>query len=77
MPAHAGVDGDLPAAVQAVRHGLRGDTGRRQRWRAALMPPSTVRAARAGSSVRAASASTTLNHLGESLRRPVTPRRRR
>ncbi len=75
--AHAGVDGDLPAAVQAVRHGLRGDTGRRQRWRAALMPPSTVRAARAGSSVRAASASTTLNHLGESLRRPVTPRRRR
>jgi hypothetical protein len=74
--ARAGVDGDLPSAVRAVRHGLRGEAGRRRRWRAALLPPSTVRAARTGSAVRAASASTTLNRLGESLRRPVTPRRR-
>ncbi len=47
--AHAGVDGDLPAAVRAVRHGLSGEAGRRRRWRATLLPPSTVRAARAGS----------------------------
>ena len=32
--AHAGVDGDLPAAVRAVRHGLRGEADRRRRWRA-------------------------------------------
>jgi transglutaminase-like putative cysteine protease len=75
--ARAGVDGDLPAAVRAVRRGLRGDAGRRRRWRAALLPPSTVRAARTGSAVRAETASTALNRLGESIRRPVTPRRRR
>ena len=74
--AHAGVDGDLPDAVRAVRHGLRGEADRRRRWRATLLPPSTVRAARAGSTARAESASGTLNRLGESLRRPVTPRRR-
>jgi transglutaminase-like putative cysteine protease len=74
--ARAGVDGDLPAAVRAVRHGLRGEVGRRRRWRATLLPPSTVRAARTGSAVRAASASTAINRIGESLRRPVTPRRR-
>jgi transglutaminase-like putative cysteine protease len=74
--AHAGVDGDLPDAVRAVRHGLRGEAGRRRRWRATLLPPSTVRAARAGSTARAESASSTINRLGESLRRPVTPRRR-
>jgi transglutaminase-like putative cysteine protease len=74
--AHAGVDGDLPGAIRAVRHGLRGEAARRRRWRATLLPPSTVRAARAGSTARAESASNTLNRLGESLRRPVTPRRR-
>ena len=74
--AHAGVAGDLPAAVRAVRHGLSGEAGRRRRWRATLLPPSTVRAARAGSNARAETASTTINRLGESLRRPVTPRRR-
>jgi hypothetical protein len=74
--ARAGVDGDLPDAIQAVRHGLRGEADRRRRWRATLLPPSTVRAARAGSTARAESASNTLNRLGESLRRPVTPRRR-
>lgn len=74
--AHAGVDGDLPDAIRAVRHGLRGEADRRRRWRATLLPPSTVRAARAGSTARAESASGTLNRLGESLRRPVTPRRR-
>lgn len=74
--ARAGVDGDLPAAVRAVRSGLRGEVGRRQRWRATLLPPSTVRAARSGSAVRAASASTALSRLGETVRHPVTPRRR-
>jgi transglutaminase-like putative cysteine protease len=74
--ARAGVDGDLPAAVRAVRQGLRGEAGRRRRWRAALLPPSTVRAARSGSATRAATASTALNRLGGSIRRPVTPRRR-
>jgi hypothetical protein len=74
--ARAGVDGDLPAAVRAVRQGLRGEAGRRRRWRAALLPPSTVRAARSESATRAATASTALNRLGESIRRPVTPRRR-
>lgn len=74
--ARAGVDGDLPAAVRAVRSGLREEVGRRQRWRATLLPPSTVRAARSGSAIRAASASTALSRLGETVRRPVTPRRR-
>ncbi|HST67923.1 MAG TPA: DUF3488 and transglutaminase-like domain-containing protein [Mycobacteriales bacterium] len=75
--ARAGVDGDLPGAIRAVRRGLRGGADRRRRWQAALLPPSTVRAARSGSALRAESASTALNRLGESLRRPVTPRRRR
>lgn len=75
--AQAGVDGDLPGAIRAVRRGLRGEAGRRRRWRAAFLPPSTVRAVRSGSAVRAETASTALNRLGESLRRPVTPRRRR
>lgn len=75
--ARAGVDGDLPGAIRAVRRGLRGEAGRRRRWQATLLPPSTVRAARSGSAVRAETASTALNRLGESLRRPVTPRRRR
>ena len=75
--ARAGVDGDLTSAVRAVRRGLRGEAGRRRRWQATLLPPSTVRAARVGSSVRAASASASINRLGEAVRRPVTPRRRR
>ena len=72
----AGVDGDLPGAVQAVRRGLRAGAGRQRRWRAVLLPPSTVRAARSGSALRAAAASTALSRLGEAVRRPVTPRRR-
>jgi transglutaminase-like putative cysteine protease/uncharacterized membrane protein YhaH (DUF805 family) len=71
----AGVDGDLPTAVRAVRRGLRDSAGRRRRWRATLLPPSTVQAARSGSAVRAESASSALSRLGESVRRPVTPRR--
>ena len=73
----AGVNGDLPAAVAAVRRGLRSHAGRRSRWLAALLPPSTIRAARRGSASRAATASSALNQLGERVRRPVTPRRRR
>jgi transglutaminase-like putative cysteine protease len=72
----AGVDGDLAGAVRAVRRGLRADAGRRRRWRATLLPPSTVHAARTGSAVRAANASSALSRLGEAVRRPVTPRRR-
>lgn len=74
---HAGVDGDLATAVRAVRRGLREHAGRRERWRAVLLPPSTVRAARAGSATRSATASAALSRLGENVRRPVTPRRRR
>ena len=74
--ARAGVDGDLPSAVRAVRRGLGADLGRRRRWQAVLLPPSTVRAARTGSSLRAANASSALSRLGETVRRPVTPRRR-
>jgi hypothetical protein len=72
----AGVDGDLPGAVQAVRRGLRTGAGRQRRWRAVLLPPSTVRAARSASALRTAAASTALSRLGEAVRRPVTPRRR-
>ncbi len=74
--ARAGVSGDLAGAVRAVRRGLRAGAGRRRRWRATLLPPSTVRAAQTGSALRAANASTALNRLGETVRRPVTPRRR-
>lgn len=74
--ARAGVDGDLGTAVRAVRRGLRAYAGRGRRWRATLLPPSTVRAARSGSAVRAATASSALSRLGEAVRRPVTPRRR-
>jgi hypothetical protein len=74
--ARAGVEGDLPSAVRAVRRGLRADAGRRRRWQAALLPPSTVRAVRSGSALRAANASSALSRLGEAARRPVTPRRR-
>jgi len=71
-----GVDGDLPGAVRAVRRGLRERVDRRRLWRAVLLPPSTVQAARSGSATRAATASTALSRLGETVRRPVTPRRR-
>jgi transglutaminase-like putative cysteine protease len=74
--ARAGVAGDLPGAVRAVRRGLRAGAERRRRWRATLLPPSTVRAARSGSALRAATASSALSRLGEAVRRPVTPRRR-
>jgi transglutaminase-like putative cysteine protease len=74
--ARAGVEGDLPSAVRAVRRGLRADAGRRRRWQATLLPPSTVRTARAGSALRAAAASSALSRLGEAVRRPITPRRR-
>lgn len=72
----AGVDGDLTTAVRDVRRGLRSHADRRRRWQAVLLPPSTVRAARSGSAARSATASAALSRLGESVRRPVTPRRR-
>jgi hypothetical protein len=74
--ARAGVAGDLPDAVRAVRRGLRAGADRRRRWRAGLLPPSTVRAARSGSALRAVAASSALSRLGETVRRPVSPRRR-
>ncbi|MFL6127581.1 MAG: DUF3488 and DUF4129 domain-containing transglutaminase family protein [Mycobacteriales bacterium] len=74
--ARAGVDGDLPDAVRAVRRGLRADADRRRRWRATLLPASTVRTARSTSALRAANASSAVSRLGEAVRRPVTPRRR-
>jgi len=74
--ARPGVPGDLARAVREVRRGLRGGSSPRRRWRATLLPPSTLRAARSGSAVRAASASASMTRLGEAVRRPVTPRRR-
>jgi hypothetical protein len=71
----AGVDGDLPTAVRAVRRGLRGDADGRRRWRAALMPPSTIRAARTAATVRAGQASLSLSSLIEGLRAVLAPRR--
>jgi len=71
----AGVDGDLAAAVQAVRRGLRATMPRRHRWRPTLLPLSTVRAARAAATERASRASTSLNRLTDTLRRSLVPRR--
>ncbi|HYT10236.1 MAG TPA: DUF3488 and transglutaminase-like domain-containing protein, partial [Mycobacteriales bacterium] len=47
--ARPGVDGDLVTAVRAVRRGLREQADHGRRWRAVLLPPSTVQAARSGS----------------------------
>lgn len=71
----AGVDGDLPTAVRAVRHGVRGTVRGRRRLRAALFPPSTVAAILLGAARRTGQASTALGQLAEELRRVLDPRR--
>jgi hypothetical protein len=70
----AGVEGDLPTAVRAVRRGLRDLTGGKRRLRARLFPPSTVQAIMAGGARRSARASTAVGHLTEELRRVLKPR---
>lgn len=76
----AGVEGDLPTAVRAVRHGLRDLVRRRRRVRAALFPPSTVQAIMTGSARRTGHASTAVGRLADELSRALrfrrlTPRR--
>jgi TgpA N-terminal domain/Transglutaminase-like superfamily len=71
----AGVDGDLPTAVRAVRRGLRDHASRRQRWRAALLPPSTIRAVRAALAARLAAASLAMGRLAGAIERSLSPRR--
>jgi transglutaminase-like putative cysteine protease len=71
----AGVDGDLPTAVRAVRHGIRGMVRGRRRLRAALFPPSTVQAIMLGAARRTGHASTAAGRLTEELRRALNPRR--
>jgi transglutaminase-like putative cysteine protease len=71
----AGVEGDLPTATRAVRRGLRELTGRRRRFRAAVFPPSTIRAIRIGSARRSASTSTTVSRLTQEVLRAFRPRR--
>jgi len=71
----AGVEGDLPTAVRAVRHGLRATLSGRDQWQAAVLPRSTLRAARAGVAQRAEHASMSLSRLVDGLRRAVVPRR--
>jgi transglutaminase-like putative cysteine protease len=71
----AGVEGDLPAAVRAVRRGFRGVLPGSRRWRAALLPRSALRAARTGAAQRAEQASLALNRLIDGPRRALTPRR--
>jgi transglutaminase-like putative cysteine protease len=73
----AGVDGDLPTAVRAVRHGLRGLVRRRRRFRAAFFPPSTVQSIMLGLARRSGHASTSLGRLTDEVTRPFRFRRLR
>lgn len=70
----AGVDGDLPTAVRAVRRGLREVASRRRRWRARLLPPSVTRIAQERLAQRWAQASSAVDRLGSLLRRPLGSR---
>jgi hypothetical protein len=74
----AGVDGDLPTAVRAVRRGLRELVHRRRRLRAALFPPSTVQSILTGAARRSGQTSTAVGRLADELRRALrrlNPRR--
>ena len=71
----AGVDGDLPTAVRAVRRGMRATLIGRRRWLPVLLPASTLRAARVAAGRRAEYAAMSLSRLGESLRQALIPAR--
>jgi transglutaminase-like putative cysteine protease len=71
----AGVDGDLPTAVRAVRQGIRRLTHGRRKLRAQMFPPSTVQSLLIAASRRAGQASTAVGRLAEELRRALHPRR--
>jgi transglutaminase-like putative cysteine protease len=71
----AGVEGDLPTAVRAVRRGMRAMLSRRTRLHSALLPLSTLRAARMTATERARRASTSVNRLTDALRHALIPRR--
>lgn len=71
----AGVDGDLPTAVRAVRRGVRELATGRRRLRATLLPTSTMQAMTLGGARRFGVASTAATRLTDELRRVVKPRR--
>ncbi|MEN3360826.1 MAG: hypothetical protein V7637_4808 [Mycobacteriales bacterium] len=72
----AGVEGDLPTAVRAVRHGLRGLIRGRRRLRASLFPPSTVQAIMLGLSRRNGQVSAAVGRLTDELGRALRRTRR-
>jgi transglutaminase-like putative cysteine protease len=70
----ANVDGDLPEAVRAVRTGLLSSRRRRRRVRAAMLPPSVLRAARTSLLRRNDRVSAQLDRMSTDLRRMVRRR---
>jgi hypothetical protein len=72
----AGVDGDLPTAVRAVRQGLRGLARSRRRLRARLFPPSTVQAILVGLSRRSGQASAAAGRVTDEVSRALRRSRR-
>lgn len=71
----AGVDGDLPTAVRAVRDGLGRASSRRRRWLAVALPPSVLTGLAAWLTHGWARASLAAEGIGEALRRPLAWRR--
>ena len=67
----AGVDGDLPTAVRAVRRGLRATVTGWRRWLPEVLPASTLRAARAAAARRTEEASMSVTRLADGLRRAL------
>ena len=71
----AGVDGDLPTAVRAVRHGLKDAASRRRRWVALVLPPSVLTSLVERLASGWARASLAAEGIGEAIRRPLAWRR--
>jgi transglutaminase-like putative cysteine protease len=74
--AAADVDGDLPTAVRAVRTGLLESRRRRRRVRAAMLPPSVLRAARTSLLRRNDRFTSQLDRMNSDVRRLVRRRTR-
>lgn len=70
----ATVDGDLPTAVRAVRTGLLESRRKRRRVRAAMLPPSVLRAARTSLLRRNDRFTTQLDRMNSDVRRLVRRR---
>lgn len=71
----AGVDGDLPTAVRAVRRGLRETASRRRRLRALLLPPSVLTSLGVQLAQHWSQASLAMERAGDAIRRPLAWRR--